>query len=251
MPAPAGTRFVPQNGVSKNEGAHGTVSYPTPSPMSVNCSTETEIDGIPDYKYSVNGILPGYSGHVPRARDKYAGASSGAINLDQFSPPDKRPPQKGCTREEDVVPEAFSAYVASVKGVMPGYTGYRPASKDVFNVSAYGQIPADYTEALHERSYSYQRKPTPPEPDYLEAVGGVLPKYAGFVPMAVEKHGVSHYGKTHPTASKQIPLAQAGHETMPMKESSVAFSTMPGYQGHIPQARVAFGVSYFGDVKKK
>jgi len=245
MPAAEGTRFVPQLGDSKNEGAPGTVSLPTPLPMSVAASTDAEIDGMPDYKYSVNGVVPGYAGHMPRSRDKYAGSAQGGINSDPYSPPERKGPQKGCVRAEDVIPETFEAFKKSRNGIMPGYTGYRPKSHDVFNVTAYGGIPQDFVEGAHERSFDYRRVPAPVPADYREVVGGVLPGYGGFVPNAVEMHGTSHYGKTHPSPSNKVPLAQVGHaDQYVTKECNVAFGTMPGYQGHVPQARDSYGTSY-------
>ena len=247
MPMEEGKRFVPQIGESKNEGAGGTVSLPTPLPMSVNPSTDGEIDGSADYKASVNGIVPGYSGHMPRSRDKYAGSAHGGLNSNPYSPPEKRGPQKGCVREEDVVPDIFAKYKDTVVGVMPGYTGYRPASKDVFNVSAYGGIPNDMQTGMHERAYDWKRVPAPEPPDFLEAVGGVVPGYTGHVPNAIDKHGSSHYGNMRPSPTRSVPLAQAGHlEQEVDKSCEVAFATMPGYQGHIPQARDTYGTSYHG-----
>jgi len=250
MPAEPGTRFVPQLGESKFEGAPGTVSLPTPSPMSVNPSTDAEIDGSPDYKLGVNGVVPGYAGHMPRSRDKYAGSAHGGINSDPYSPPEKRGPQKGCTRAEDVIPDEFTAYMSTVNGVKAGYTGFRPGARDVHNVTAYGSIPPDMETGMHQRSFDYRRTPVPEPPDFLDTVGGVVPKYTGHVPNAIEKHGTSHFGKTHPTRANPVPLAQAGHaDQYTTKECDVAFATMPGYQGHIPQARDSYGTSYHGKRK--
>ena len=230
----------------RHAGKPGAVSLPTPMPMSVNPDTAAEINGEVDYKEQVNGIVPGYAGHMPRSRDKYAGSAHGGI-ADPYKPPTAKGPQKGCTRAEDVIPTTFASYVTNVNGVMPGYTGYRPKSHDVFNVTAFGGIPPDMQTGMHERSYDWHRNPVEPPPSFRDSVGGVVPGYTGFVPFAVDKHGTSHYGKTHPTPVNQIPLAQTGHEDQKAtKECNVAFATMPGYQGHIPQARDAYGTSYHG-----
>ena len=126
----------------------------------------------------------------------------------------------------------------------------------MFNVTAFGGIPTGFEEGQHTRPYEWQRpdKLQQPPPSFRDSVGGILPGYTGFVPAAVDKHGTSHYGKTRPSQEMpQVPMAQAGHEenygTMrpwTSKEMDVAFATMPGYQGHIPQARDAFGTSYHG-----
>jgi len=255
MPAAQGFRYDPtadKEGAAKGEG--GSISLPTPVPMSVNPDTAAEINGDADYKTQVNGIVPGYAGHMPRSRDKYAGSAHGGI-ANPYTPPDAKGPQKGCTRAEDVIPSTFASYIQNVNGVMPGYTGYRPKSHDVFNVTAFGGIPTGMEEGMHERTYDWKRtnKGQAP-PSFRDSVGGILPGYTGFVPNAVDKHGTSHYGKTVASAQMPVvPMMQAGHEeeygTMrpwTSKECAVAFGTMPGYQGHIPQARDAFGTSYHG-----
>lgn len=184
---------------------------------------------------------------MPRSRDKYAGSAHGGLNSDPYSPPEKRGSQKGCTRAEDVIPDEFTNYVQTVNGVMPGYTGFRPGARDVHNVTAYGAIPVDMATGMHERTFDFHRQPVAPPPDFLDAVGGVLPGYTGHIPLAVDMHGTSHYGKTHPSPVRTVPLAQAGHsDQYTTKECNVAFATMPGYQGHIPQARDSYGTSYHG-----
>jgi len=135
-------------------------------------------------------------------------------------------------------------------GVKAGYTGFRPGGRDVFNVTAYGNIPPDMETGMHSRSFEWRRVPQQEPPDFLDTVGGVVPKYTGHVPLAIEKHGTSHFGKTHPTGGSPVPLAQAGHGAVDttsgtgFKDCQVAFATMPGYQGHIPQARDSYGTSY-------
>lgn len=231
----------------RTDGQGGTVSLPTPVPMSVDPSTGGEIRGQGDYKDEVNGVVPGYSGHMPRARDKYAGSAHGGI-ANPYTPPDAKGPQKGCVRAEDVIPSTFASYIQNVQGVMPGYTGYRPKAHDVFNVTAFGGIPPTFAEGAHERKFDWARKPQEAPPSFRETVGGVIPGYKGFVPNAIEKHGTSHYGKTRPSPQQpQVPLAQAGHsDQYTTKECNVAFHTMPGYEGHVPQARDAYGQSTHG-----
>merc|ERR1719181_2395097 len=124
---------------TKNNKA-GTQSLPTPMPMSANASSQAEIGVEKDYKDQVGGIVPGYAGHVPRARDKYAGSAHGAIAPER-GPPVALGPQQGHVRPEDVIPPVFDSYISNSKGVLPGYTGFRPESKHVHNVSAFGGIP--------------------------------------------------------------------------------------------------------------
>ena len=238
MPAGEGFVFNASSG-GRTKGRGGTMSNPTPLPMSVDPSTAAE---DPDYKDSVNGVLPGYSGHMPRARDKYAGSAHGGL-ANPYTPPDAKGPQKGCTRPEDVIPSTFESYLNNVQGVVPGYTGYRPKAHDVFNVTAFGGVPEKFADGAHERTFEWARKPEEAPASFRDTVGGVLPGYKGFVPGAIEKHGTSHYGKTR----GDIPLAQNGHaEQYTTKESNVAFYCMPGYEGHVPQSRDAYGQSTHG-----
>jgi hypothetical protein len=248
MPAKEGFRYDPsfnKEDVARGEG--GTISLPTPLPMSVDPSTGAEINGTADYKHSVNGVIPGYAGHMPRARDKYAGSAHGGI-ANPYTPPDAKGPQKGCTRPEDVIPDEFTQFIKDRKGAMAGYTGFRPGARDVHNVTAFTGIPNSFEEGAHERSFDWQRAPQDPPPSFRDSVGGILPGYKGFVPGAIEKHGTSHYGKTRPSPERPtIPLIQAGHEEQELfSECKAPFMTMPGYQGHIPMARDAFGQSYHG-----
>ena len=219
--------------------------------MSVNASTDAEHDGKPDHRHAVNGIMAGYSGFVPRARDKYAGASTG-LNENNYSKSEGLGPQRGCVREEDVLPERFLHYMSHSNGCVPGYTGFRPGARDVANVTAYGRVPKDMADGIKEREFHWERGPTEPPVSFRDTVGGVMPGYAGFVPNATEKHGTSHYGKLHPNMKEPVPLAQAGHaDQYVTKECAVNISSMPGYQGHIPQARDAYGTTVHGRKGKK
>ena len=111
--------------VHKSGTKAGTQSLPTPMPMSTNASTAAEINGPADYKHQVGGVVPGYAGHMPRARDKYAGSAHGGIAPDS-GPPLPKGAQQGHVRPEDVIPPVFESYVSNSNGVMPGYTGFRP-----------------------------------------------------------------------------------------------------------------------------
>ena len=212
---------MPMAGTFKNASGTkaGTQSLPTPMPMSVNAATEAEIDGPADYKSQVNGIVPGYSGHVPRARDKYAASAHGGIAPER-GPHVAKGPQTGHVRPEDVLPPHFVDYVEKSRGVMPGYCGFRPESVHVKNVSAYGGIPhqgmrdsaanagiglnfgvssdegpgqlqqgnrggaVDNCSAnLSHNGFEFRRAQdvTDDPPSFRDNVGGVLPGYTGHV----------------------------------------------------------------------
>lgn len=239
----------------------GTQSLPTPMPMSADASTHAEINGPVDYKDQVGGIVPGYAGHMPRSRDKYAGSAHGAIAPPR-GPPQAKGPQQGHVRPEDVIPPVFESYIASSKGVMPGYTGFRPEARHVHNVSAFGGItfsPAgtDAAElAQGKREFEFRREAdiTPAPPSFRDNVGGVIPGYTGHVPRAVEKYGTSHFGGLSPD-KPYVPLAQTGHEGYKVSapgqvpgqagEKDVELKMIPNYQGFIPKARDAFGTSIY------
>ena len=234
----------------KSGSKAGTQSLPTPMPMSADASTKAEIGLAPDYKDQVGGIVPGYSGHVPRARDKYAGSAHGTIS--------NVGAQTGHVRPEDVIPPTFEKYVANSRGVMPGYTGYRPEARNVHNVSAFGGIPPPGTATTIEelgqgnRNFNFERKPVEnPPPSFRDNVGGILPGYTGHVPRAQEKQGQTHYGGLSPD-KRFVPLAQTGHEgykvdpfTGQAGEKDVDLKMIPNYQGFIPKARDAFGTSIY------
>jgi len=262
--------------VQKSGTKAGTQSLPTPMPMSTNASTAAEIGGALDYKDQVGGVVPGYAGHMPRSRDKYAGSAHGGIAPER-GPPTAKGAQQGHHRPEDVIPPVFEAFIASERGVMPGYTGFRPEARHVHNVSAFGGIvatsgifgnargpgatgglgtatAATSIEELSQgtRTFDWQRNPVADQPpSFRDNVGGVLPGYTGHVPRATEKHGTSHFGGLSPDKA-YVPLAQTGHEGYKIDpasgqagEKDVELKMIPNYQGFIPKARDAFGTSIY------
>jgi hypothetical protein len=267
---------MPMDGVfrTKSGTKAGLQSLPTPMPMSTDASTKAEIDGPTDYKDQVGGIVPGYAGHVPRSRDKYSGSASGGIAPER-GPPPARGPQQGHVRPEDIIPPSFEQYITSSNGVVPGYTGFRPESKHVHNVSAFGGVPpmappgtlpvAALAQGNHGESsgiadFEWRRpadvKPAPPS--FRDKVGGVIPGYTGHVAGAIEKIGTSHFGGLAP--EKAPPLAQTGHEGYKISapgqapgqpgEKDVDLNMIPNYQGFIPRARDAFGTTIYTKGKK-
>jgi len=240
----------------------GTQSLPTPMPMSTNSSSAAEINGVVDYNSQVGGIVPGYSGHVPRSRDKYAGSAQGGIAPER-GPPTSKGPQQGHVRPEDVIPPVFDQYITGSKGVLPGYTGFRPESKHVHNVSAFGGLPtmvpgqtdaASLSQGTREFDWRRPKEVTPAPPSFRDNVGGILPGYTGHVPRSTEKHGTSHFGGLAPE-KQYVPLAQTGHEGYKISapgqltgqpgEKDVELKMIPNYQGFIPKARDAFGTSIY------
>ena len=89
---------------------------------------------IPDYAPEANGIIPGYAGHIPRARDKYGGAAHGgcsvAIHGQKHIGPQiahvktevlgNRYGSDGLPLPPQAVEPVFDNFKTKVQGVMPG-----------------------------------------------------------------------------------------------------------------------------------
>lgn len=99
-----------------------------------------------DFKTAVRGIVPGYAGHVPRARDMYGQPLSGGITPDRGW---KRAPKQYIgpmgSRAHDHGPEGAAsrphAYTRSHNRVSdeikPGYMGHVPVARDTHGTSFY------------------------------------------------------------------------------------------------------------------
>lgn len=94
---------------------------------------------LTDYQTESNGIVPGYAGHIPRARDKYGGAAVGGCSpavlpggVNQHIGPQKAHDKKKCLGngfgndgfplKGAAIEPTFEVYNAKVGGVMPGCT---------------------------------------------------------------------------------------------------------------------------------
>jgi len=118
--------------------------YSTPQPMShFHCGLH---DASIDFKSAARGIVPGYAGHVPRARDSYGEAASGGIT-----------PERGWKRAPKVYlgpmgsrgldhgpegaasrPHAYTRHHNRVsEEVKPGYAGHVPLARDTHGTSHY------------------------------------------------------------------------------------------------------------------
>jgi hypothetical protein len=103
-------------------------------------------DATLDFRTAVRGIVPGYAGHVPRARDMYGEPSSGGITPERGW---KRAPKYFLgpmgSRAHDSGPEgaasrphAHTRYHNRVsEEVKPGYAGHVPAARDTHGTSHY------------------------------------------------------------------------------------------------------------------
>ena len=91
---------------------------------------------IPDFAPQANGIIPGYAGHIPRARDKYGGAAHGGCSIEihgqkhigaqmlheKADALGNRYGNDGLPLPPKAVEPVFDNYKTKVQGVMPGCT---------------------------------------------------------------------------------------------------------------------------------
>jgi len=100
------------------------------------------------YRAEVNGVVPGYTGHQPRAKDLTGESAFGALNNREFDgPPEKH--EQGGRRWDDIPVGSLGPLVAKekytfredVNGVIPGYQGHRSNARTHIGKSAYGGMP--------------------------------------------------------------------------------------------------------------
>ena len=211
---------------------------------------------LPDYGPEVNGIVPGYAGHIPRARDKYGGSAHVGCSLqihghkhigpqadhDKLQALGNRFGNDGLPLTGAAVEPRFENFKERSKGVMPGYGGFRPGAREECGVATYGGVVRygkTESRAPHEC----------PKPGFVDHASGVLPGYTGYVPASKNTHGVSHYGAIGgghhglPGAGAQL---NHGNQLKGDRQINVAKTVKSGYSGHIPQARDTFGGAHYG-----
>merc|ERR1719198_777252 len=135
------------------------MKYSEFKPPGLNVKTEVSMFQDPscpltDYQKEANGIIPGYAGHIPRARDKYGGAAHGgcsvAIHGQKHIGPQiahEKPEALGNRFGNDGLPlppkavePVFDNFKVNVQGVMPGYGGFRPGARDECGGAAFGGV---------------------------------------------------------------------------------------------------------------
>lgn len=216
---------------------------------------------LTDYANESNGIVPGYAGHIPRARDKYGGsahvgcavANIGGTN-NHMGPMHKHNKKDclgngygndGFPLKGAAVEPVYDNYNSKVKGIMPGYGGFRPGARDESGFATVGGIQRfGQTAAGQPPGYEPEVKPA-----YVGQAKGVLPGYTGYVPAAKMTHGISHYGNIQKSS-----VAQRGHGADAKGDKLIdvgkgfceTSNYKAGYQGHIPRARDTFGGAHYG-----
>ena len=113
-------------------------------------------DATLDFKTAVRGIVPGYTGHVPRARDMYGTPASGGIT-----------PERGWKRNERT-------------GAMLERTNRGPMGDRAY---------AGGPNGAASRPHAYSRR-------HNLVSEEIKPGFAGHVPLARDTYGTSHYRDT-------------------------------------------------------
>ena len=221
------------------------VSAKTPVSMMQNHAEDAD----PYYRQS-RGVVPGYQGHVPRARDAFGVSAMGGLAPEANVGTHKKMGSMTGHEKEQVVlgrepaETVFPEYKDKKRGVMPGYAGFRPGSRDHHAQSAFGGIAHDGPQGRGDEPVlkaKWDRERMDPGTDYRQVVGGIVPGYSGHVPLAITKAGHSHWGQPQKGA-------QAGHEgtgSEAYKAYEVQLMAKSGYSGHVPGARDSYGTTIF------
>lgn len=228
------------------------------------------------YRAQANGVVPGYSGHVPRARDTFGSSAVGGLAPEAHAGQHKKMgPMKGHAepvpweKDYDWETQVYNTFSEKKTGVMPGYAGFRPGARDVDGVAAYGGIPHDGSKGHGDnpnQKTNWDKGRMKPDTDYREVVHGIVPGYTGHVPNAIDKHGVTYFGKLEKAGdqrtinSDQLYVddgadsgdagthwgAQRGHTNSLLdKCNDVNMMKKSGYSGHMPESRNAYGTTVY------
>lgn len=210
---------------------------------------------LKDYAPEANGIIPGYAGHIPRARDKYGGSAHNGASIaihghkhigpqiahEKTEALGNRYGTDGLPLPPKAVEPRYQNYKEKSKGVMPGYGGFRPGARDE---CGYAQVGGIQRFGKAETRVPYPAN----KPPIVDQVSGVLPGYTGYVPSAKNTHGVSHYGSLPGGHHMELGAgAQKGHAAVKGDRMiEVSTNVKSGYAGHIPMARDTFGGAHYG-----
>jgi len=269
MAGMVGTQFVPVEGekVSSTSGKFSKYSDTNWKPLVGPKTPLSMMQAHPDsshypdtYTKESRGVVPGYQGHVPRARDTFGSTAVGGLSPDMHIGAHKKmgvmsgheQQAYGSKRVEgplgagELNSAEYTSFSEKKIGVMPGYAGFRPGSRDHYGDSAFGGIPHDGNHGEGpDLKGPWDRGRGGPGIDYKVVVNGILPGYKGHVPEAINKHGTSHFGSINARAGKG---AQLGHENVKgdqYVQNDVGMYTKSGYSGHVPRARDAFGTTTY------
>jgi len=153
-------------------------------------------------------------------------------------------------------------YFKESGGVIPGYQGHVPRSRDAYGVSAVGGLAPEPNVGTHKKmgcmtghekeQVVLGREPAETEfPNFQATKRGVMPGYAGFRPGARDHHNKSAFGGIeHSGPQGQGPDLKAGWDKKRMDPGTdykqVVGGMVPGYTGHVPLAIAKTGESHWG-----
>merc|ERR1719453_2054036 len=100
-----------------------------------------------NYEKARGGVMPGYAGFKPGARDESGYATYGGIQ--RFGKSYNRPE---ATEAQTAAAHTKPGFVQHAGGVLPGYTGYVPTAKETFGISHYGSIEPQYAQTGHKQA---------------------------------------------------------------------------------------------------
>ena len=220
----------------------------------------------PNTRYcdTVNGVIPGYAGHRPRAQHTYGKAAFGDPNGLSHAGELRKKGDLEVFGDMAVWNDKGTTYQGAGVGVDGEQTGH-PSTKAEAGVWAEGL------------------------PEYSVQVGGVLPGYGGHVPRALHTYGKSAKGATPPFAKVQeheeiaelrelfsrSPKVRGlesgdyqrsdpnddGEEWWPQGPPTAAIKgfmtdfrderngVVPKYAGHVPRAKDKYGASAMGHTR--
>lgn len=247
-------------------------------------SVDAVSHNVSKYRNEVGGIVPGYQGHVPRARDQFGESHVGGLKPDPWSNQRHMNAAVGHAvnsigqtellsdeKKWQMEEERFAAYKARNGGVMPNYSGHRPGARAVEATSAFSIVdrpgkPSIWSGANDTAEFTglsgNSEATTGSKESYRAQVNGVLPGYAGFVPGSIDKAGGSHFGGIKGvdrtiglnTIAAKVDeegdfygLEQKGHGR-DHKEQHTAGAVKSGYAGHLPGARDTWGITHYESI---
>ena len=212
------------------------------------------------YRESVRGVVPGYAGHRPGARDVHHKMAYGGVPT--FNPPSSRTPPGQGRRLDNRPTTAFQEYGRgwkvpeerpnetfrdAVGGVLAGYTGFVPSARAHFGGSHVGGL-TDVGMRGHVAQRGHGSRVERLHADKELAVGARTLRTAAPVvgyqvrptppPKATTRRARAH---THAPAPHH---ALHTHERPRLTWSSLPIGCA---QGHLPRAQENFGTSYWRD----
>lgn len=260
--------------MSKYSEFKPVVSAKTPLSM---MQSHPDSSAYPDaHKNTSRGVVPGYAGHVPKARDTFGSSAMGGLAPETHVGAHQK--LGAMTGHAEPVPweknydwetQVYNGFAEKKIGVLPGYAGFRPGARDVDGYAAFGGVPHDGKvgegdEPVMKADWDSGRMK--PDTDFRQVVNGIVPGYTGHVPNAIDKHGITYFGGLEKKGDKRTTTksqlyvsdgadsgdagthwgAQRGHtDSLLDKQNDVGMMKKSGYSGHMPDSRDAFGTTVY------